>query len=276
MTAENENSEGLLSHLLELRGCLMRIVIALLILMFGIFPFSGTLYSWLAEPMINELSAATQGGSGDNKLVAIGVLSPFVIQITTSFFFAFWAGLPYVLYEVWKFVAPGLYRHEKRLILPLVVSSTLLFSLGMAFAYFLVFKVVFAFIAAMTPDGVSWTPDISEYFGFMIKIFLGFGLAFETPVAVYLLARTGVVDIETMRRARPYVIVGAFILAAIVTPPDVISQFMLAIPCWLLYELGLLLAPKQKAEGIAEADAAAAAEVAEVTDAAAGKTGEAQ
>lgn len=247
MSAEKKE-EGLLSHLLELRGCLMRILVALLLLMFGVFPFAGTLYSYLAAPLLEELARATQ----QTELVAIGVLSPFMIQITTAFFFAFWAGLPYVLYEVWRFVAPGLYQHEKRLILPLIVSSTLLFSAGMAFAYFLVFKVVFAFIATMTPDGVSWTPDISEYFGFMIKIFLGFGLAFETPVVVYLLARTGIVSVAAMRRARPYVIVGAFIVAAIVTPPDVISQFMLAIPCWLLFEAGLLLAPKTPPHEAAE------------------------
>lgn len=238
-----QHGEGLLSHLIELRGCLLRSVLALLVLMFAIFPFAGTLYSLLARPIIDELAAA----SGQEGLVAIGVLSPFVIQITTSFFFALWIGLPYVLYEIWRFVAPGLYQHEKRLVLPLIVSSTALFSIGIMFAYFLVFKVVFAFIATMTPEGVKWTPDISEYFSFMIKIFLGFGLAFETPVAVFILARSGIVDVETMRHARPYVIVGAFIVAAIVTPPDVISQFMLAIPCWLLYEIGLFLAPKRAA-----------------------------
>ncbi|MCH9705467.1 MAG: twin-arginine translocase subunit TatC [Proteobacteria bacterium] len=239
-TEATSSGEGLFSHLIELRNCLMRIVIALLLLMFSIFPFSGKLYSLLAQPMIDELAATAQ----KSELVAIGVLSPFIIQITTSFFFAFWIGLPYVLFEVWRFVAPGLYKHEKRLVLPLIVSSSLLFSLGMAFAYFLVFKVVFSFIAQMTPEGVNWTPDISEYFSFMIKIFLGFGLAFETPVVVYLLARCGIADVHSMRRARPYVIVGAFVLAAIITPPDVISQFMLAIPCWLLFEIGLLLAPK--------------------------------
>lgn len=236
--------EGLLSHLVELRGCLVRAVLALLLLMFAIFPFAGRLYSWLAQPLIDELAAAAGGG----QLIAIGVLSPFVIQITTAFFFAVWIGLPYILYEMWRFVAPGLYQSEKRLVLPLIVSGTVLFSLGMVFSYFLVFKVVFAFVAAMTPAGVDWTPDIGEYFSFMVKIFLGFGLAFETPVVVFMLARTGIVEVAAMRRARPYVIVGAFVVAAIVTPPDIISQFMLAIPCWLLYEIGLLFAPSGKKE----------------------------
>ena len=236
---DDSNHDGLVGHLIELRGSVVRSLAVLVVLMFALFPFAGNLYSWLAQPLLAELAGTSTG----TELLAIGVLSPFIIQITTSFFVAFCIGLPYVLYEIWRFVAPGLYQHEKRLILPLIVSSTLLFFIGMAFAYFLVFKVVFSFVANMTPDGVIWTPDISEYFSFTLKIFFGFGLAFETPVVVYLLAKSGIVDVATMRNARPYVIVGAFIVAAVVTPPDVISQFMLAIPCWLLYEIGLWLAP---------------------------------
>ena len=237
---DNPPQDSFLGHLLELRGCVVRSVVALLVLMFAAFPFAGDVYVWLSAPLTDEL--ANQG----QQLVAIGVLSPFIIQIMVSFLLALWAGMPYLLFEMWRFVAPGLYRNEKHLILPIIVSSVLLFSAGMAFAYFLVFKVVFKFIAAMTPDGVSWTPDIAEFLSFMIKIFIGFGVAFETPIVVYLLLRTGAVSIGTMRRARPYVIVGSFVVAAIITPPDILSQLLLAIPCWLLYELGMLLAPKPK------------------------------
>lgn len=233
---ETPLKDSLIGHLTELRGCLLRSVSVLLILMFAIFPFAGKLYSWLAKPLMEELI--------DGELIAVSVLGPFTVQITVAFFFAFWLGLPYLLYETWRFVAPGLYKNEKRLMLPLLVSGTLLFTIGMAFAYFLVFKAVFAFIAAIAPEGVKWTPDAGEYFSFMIKIFLGFGLAFETPVVVYILVRSGIVELETLRRARPYVIVGAFVVAALITPPDVLSQLMLAIPCAILYEIGLWLAPK--------------------------------
>lgn len=232
--------DSFLGHLVELRGCLLRAVAALVVLMFTAFPFANTVYQWLAAPIISELAKDGQ------QLIAIGVLSPFIIQISISFLLALWVGLPYVLFELWRFVAPGLYQNEKRLILPILISSFILFTAGMAFAYFLVFKVVFGFIATMAPDDVAWTPDIAEYLSFLVKVFVGFGLAFETPIVVFILLRTGVVSIEAMRRARPYVIVGAFIVAAIVTPPDVISQLMLAIPCWLLYELGMLLSPKPK------------------------------
>lgn len=251
-----EAEGGLLSHLVELRGCLLRSVIALLVAMFAIFPFAGKLYSWLALPLMEELA-------GEGELVAIGVLSPFIVQITTAFFFGFWLVLPYLWFEFWRFVAPGLYQNEKRLVLPLIVSATALFSAGMVFAYFLVFKVVFGFIAAVTPESVRWTPDIMEYFSFMVKIFLGFGLAFETPVAVFILAHTGIVGVEAMRRARPYVIVGAFIVAAIITPPDVVSQIMLALPCWLLFEVGLFFAPKNSRSEEADPPAEAATTPAE-------------
>lgn len=239
-TEANEETakDSLISHLLELRSCLVRALVALLAAVFLIFPFSDYLFTWLALPLLQELA-------GDGELLSISVLGPFVVRLTTSFFAAFWLTLPYLLYQAWRFVAPGLYQNEKSLLLPLLVSSTLLFSLGMAFAYFFVFKAVFGFIAAVAPESVNWTPDIAEYFSFLVKIFLGFGLAFETPVAVFILVRSGVVELETMRQARPWVIVGAFVVAAVITPPDVISQFMLAIPCWLLYEVGLLLAPKK-------------------------------
>ena len=245
---KEEKEGGFLSHLVELRGCLLRIIVVLLVLVFAFFPFAGDLYSLLALPLMQELASG--------QLISIGVIDPFIIQITTAFFFALWLGLPYLLYEIWRFVAPGLYQEEKKLLLPVIISGTLLFSLGVLFSYFLVFKVVFAFIAGITPESVQWTPDVRAYFGFIIKVFIGFGLAFETPVVVYILLRMGFVELETMKRARPYVIVGAFVVAAIVTPPDVISQIMLAIPCWLLYELGMLLAPKKSRRKVSEEESA--------------------
>lgn len=239
---DEESQEGLIGHLTELRSRLLRIIAALLLAFVAAFPFAGDLYSLLAAPLLAKLAPA----GGD--LIAIGVLTPFMVQLTTAFFAAFVVALPYMLFEIWKFVAPGLYAAEKRLIIPLVLSSTLLFFAGMVFAYFLVFEVVFGFIAAVTPEDVLWTPDISEFLAFAAALFLAFGAAFEMPVAVWLLVRSGAVSIEQLKKARPYVIVGAFVVAAILTPPDVISQLLLAIPCWLLFELGLFLAPKTPKE----------------------------
>ncbi|MGI9337315.1 MAG: twin-arginine translocase subunit TatC [Gammaproteobacteria bacterium] len=235
---EDDAKEGLLGHLTELRTRLLRIICALLAVFVAVFPFAGELYSLLAAPLLAKLSPG-----GD--LIAIGVLTPFMVQLTTAFFAAVVIALPYMFYEIWRFVAPGLYSGEKRLIAPLVISSTLLFFAGMVFAYFLVFEVVFGFIAAVTPEDVLWTPDISEFLAFAAALFLAFGAAFEMPVAVWLLVRSGAVTVEQLKKARPYIIVGAFVVAAIVTPPDVISQLLLAIPCWLLFELGLFLAPKK-------------------------------
>ncbi len=242
--------EGLIAHLTELRDRLLRVIGVLLLAFFCIFPFAGDLYSRLAAPLLAELSR-------EGNLVAIGVLSPFMVQLTTAFFAAFLLTLPHTLFQVWRFVAPGLYAGEQRLVLPLVVSSTLLFYIGMAFAYFLVFKVVFGFIAAVTPEAVLWTPDISAFFSFAVTIFIAFGAAFETPVAVWLLVRSGAVSAEDLKKARRYVIVGAFVVAAIFTPPDVVSQLLLAIPCWLLFELGLLVAPSPKKSEEAPPESAA-------------------
>lgn len=241
--------DGLLGHLAELRGCLLRCVVVLLTMVFGLLiPFGGVsvaavLVETLALPLTRTLAESTLPGG---TLISTGVLDPFLVQITTAALAAFLVGLPYFLFEAWRFVAPGLYRHEKKLVLPLVVSSTALFYLGMLFAYFLVFRTVFHFIALVSPAGVAWTPDIMRFFSFAITIFIAFGVAFETPVAVYLLVRSGLVEADTLRRARRYVIVGAFVIAAIFTPPDIISQLLLAIPCWLLFELGLFLAPSKK------------------------------
>ena len=238
--------DGLLSHLVVLRGCLLRCLSTILVLtVLFLIPVDGStvaghFYTTLAKPLSESLLPAGGG------LVSISIVGPFTVQVTTSVLAAFLLALPYVLFEVWRFIAPGLYAHEKKLVLPLIASSTGLFYLGMAFAYFMVFRVVFGFIAGIAPAGMIWTPDIQEFFSFAITIFIAFGAAFETPVAVYLLVRSGVVEADTLRRGRPYVIVGAFVVGAIFTPPDVISQLLLAVPCWLLFELGLLLAPKPK------------------------------
>ena len=232
-------AEGFIGHLVELRTRLLRSLSAVLIVFLAAIPFAGEIYEILAAPLLAKLP---ESGS----LIAVGAVSPFFVPMKAAFFLAACVAMPYVLHEIWRFVAPGLYKNEKILALPLLFSSAMLFYTGVAFAYFLVFHVVFGFIASIAPDAVSWTPDINELFGFMLALFFAFGLAFEVPVAVFILARAGVVELEDLKKARPYVIVGAFVVAAIFTPPDVISQLLLAIPCCLLYEIGLLVAPKRK------------------------------
>ncbi len=175
-------------------------------------------------------------------MIATDVTTPFFVPMKVTMMVAFVLALPNTLYQVWAFVAPGLYAHEKRLIVPLIASSVLLFILGMAFAYFLVFPVVFGFMSSVTPEGVSMMTDIDNYLSFVLGMFIAFGITFEVPVVVVLLVRFGIVDIAKLKEARPYVIVGAFIVAAVVTPPDVLSQVMLAVPLWLLFELGVVLA----------------------------------
>jgi sec-independent protein translocase protein TatC len=230
--------DGFISHLIELRSRVVKAVLAIavmfVIVAFG-WPGSQEIYSIFAKPM---LAALPQGG----QMIATDVVGVFLVPIKVAALLGFVLALPVVLYQLWAFVAPGLYTHEKRLVLPLVIASFLLFLIGMAFAYLLVFPVIFAFMSAVAPEGVAWMTDIEKYFSFALTIFFAFGLTFEVPVVVIVLVRMGVVSIEKLKSARPYVIVGAFIVAAIFTPPDVISQFMLAVPLWLLYELGILLA----------------------------------
>ena len=229
--------DGFISHLIELRSRVVKAVLAVavvfVIVAFG-WPGSQKIYSIFAEPM---LAALPQGG----QMIATDVVGVFLVPIKVAALLAFVIALPVVLYQLWAFVAPGLYTHEKRLMLPLVIASFLLFLMGMAFAYVLVFPVVFAFMSAVAPEGVAWMTDIEKYFSFALTTFFAFGLTFEVPVVVIVLVRMGIVSIEKLKSARPYVIVGAFIVAAVFTPPDVVSQFMLAVPLWLLYELGILL-----------------------------------
>lgn len=208
-----------------------------------LFPWASELYDVLAYPMMSTLP---QG----SKMIATGVITPFLIPVKVAMMVAFIAVLPFVLYQAWAFVAPGLYTHEKKLVLPIVVASTVLFLLGIAFCYFFVFGVVFDFVHKIAPASITVAPDIEQYLNFVLTMFLAFGVTFEVPIVVILLARFGVVTLEQLRGIRPYFIVGAFVVAAVVTPPDVISQLLLAIPMCLLYELGLFLArfvakPKQ-------------------------------
>lgn len=200
-----------------------------------LFPWASELYDVLAYPMMSTLP---QG----SKMIATGVITPFLIPVKVAMMVAFIAVLPFVLYQAWAFVAPGLYTHEKKLVLPIVVASTVLFLLGIAFCYFFVFGVVFDFVHKIAPASITVAPDIEQYLNFVLTMFLAFGVTFEVPIVVILLARFGVVTLEQLRGIRPYFIVGAFVVAAIVTPPDVISQLLLAIPMCLLYELGLFLA----------------------------------
>lgn len=233
----SEAQESFMSHLIELRQRLVRTVGVVLVLFVALFvwPGSGYIYDLLAAPL---MSALPQGA----KMIATGVITPFMVPVKVTALAAFLIALPYVLYQAWAFVAPGLYEHEKRLALPLVVGSTVLFFAGIAFCYYFVFGKVFAFIHDFAPKSITPAPDIEAYFSFVITMFLAFGVTFEIPIVVILLVRMGLVPIEKLRDARPYVIVGAFVVAAVVTPPDVLSQFMLAVPMCLLYEAGLIMA----------------------------------
>jgi sec-independent protein translocase protein TatC len=229
-------AEGtLISHLLELRDRLVRAVFGVLLLFVPAAIFRNELFSLLAKPLMQSLPEGSTP-------IATEVLSPFLAPIKLAFFIALFAAMPWVLYQIWAFVAPGLYRKEKRFGVPLLVSAIVLFYVGMAFAYFFVFPMAFNFLAHAGPEEVQVTPDINKYLGFVLMTFFAFGLAFEMPVVVVLLVLTGLVSAEKLRNARGYVIIGVFVAAAILTPPDPLSQIMMAIPMWLLFEGGLLMA----------------------------------
>lgn len=229
-------AEGtLISHLLELRDRLVRAVLGVLILFVPAAIFRNELFSLLADPLMKSLP---EGSSP----IATEVLSPFLAPVKLAFFVALFAAMPWVLYQVWAFVAPGLYRKEKRFAIPLLVSSIVLFYVGMAFAYFFVFPMAFQFLTHAGPEEIMVTPDINKYLSFVLATFFAFGIAFEVPVVVMLLALTGMVPVEKLARARGYVVIGVFVAAAVLTPPDPLSQVMMAIPMWLLFEGGLLMA----------------------------------
>jgi sec-independent protein translocase protein TatC len=230
------DQESFISHLVELRQRLVRAVgavLALFVVLF-LYPGSGAIYDYLALPLMNALPEGA-------KMIATGVITPFMVPVKVTALVGFMIALPYVLYQAWAFVAPGLYEHEKKLAAPLIVASSVLFFIGVAFCYFFVFGKVFAFIHDFAPKSITPAPDIEAYFSFVITMFLAFGITFEIPIVVIVLVRMGLVTVEKLREARPYVVVGAFVIAAVVTPPDVLSQFMLAVPMCLLYEAGVFL-----------------------------------
>jgi sec-independent protein translocase protein TatC len=224
-----------ISHLIELRDRLLRMLIAVGVVFVILFPFASELYDLLAYPMMRALPEGS-------KMIATGVVAPFLIPVKVAAMVAFAVALPYVLYQVWAFVAPGLYAHERRLVVPLVFASTVLFFVGVAFCYFFVFGVVFDFVYKIAPRSISVAPDIENYLNFVITLFLAFGVTFEVPIAVLILVRMGAVTIEQLTNIRPYFIVGSFVIAAIVTPPDVLSQLLLAVPMCVLYEVGIIAA----------------------------------
>lgn len=228
----DEAEQPLLYHLIELRDRLLRVVLVVAVVFVVLIPFSNTLFTLLSGPLLAHMP---EGGS----MIAIEVASPFLIPFKLTLFLALFIAIPYVLYQLWSFVAPGLYRHERRLVVPLLASSTVLFYTGATFAYFVVFPLVFAFFTAAAPEGVSVMTDISRYLDFVLTLFFAFGAAFEVPVVTVLLVWTGMTTQAALREKRPYVIVGAFVLGMLLTPPDVISQTLLAVPVWLLFELGL-------------------------------------
>lgn len=220
-------------HLVELRDRLLRIVLAVLCFLIVLFPFANDLYAILAEPLLRHLPEGT-------SMIATQVASPFLTPFKLSIVLSIFLAMPVILYQVWAFVAPGLYRHERRLVFPLMVTSSILFYLGMAFAYFVVFPLMFAFFQAVAPEGVAIMTDITAYLDFVLKIFFAFGIAFEVPIATILLVWTGFTTPAALSAKRPYIIVGAFVLGMMLTPPDIISQTLLALPMWLLFELGVI------------------------------------
>ncbi len=246
----SQTEESFISHLIEMRDRLLRAVLAIVIIFVCLFPWAQDLYALLAQPM---LAALPKGG----QMIATDVTTPFFVPIKVTMMAAFLLALPWVFYQVWAFVAPGLYQHEKRLGAPLVIASVILFLLGMAFAYFLVFPVVFGFVVGVAPVGVAVMTDIGKYLDFVMTLFMAFGITFEVPVAVVLLVKMNMVSVAKLREIRPYVIVGAFVIGAIFTPPDIISQFMLAVPLWVLYEAGIIVAAlisKPRPESESESD----------------------
>jgi len=233
--ADEGAQETFISHLVELRDRLLRAIIAVVVVLLALFPWAKDIYAILAKPLLAVLPHGA-------TMIATDVTGTFLVPLKVTAMAAFVVALPYVLWQAWAFVAPGLYHHEKRLALPVIVSSVIFFLIGMAFAYFLVFPIAFGFFAGYAPAGVQMMTDIDKYLSFVMTMFIAFGLTFEVPVIVIVLVRLSIVSIDKLNAARPYVVVGAFVLGAIFTPPDVVSQLMLAVPLWVLYELGIVLA----------------------------------
>lgn len=228
-----DTEQPLISHLFELRNRLLRIVLCVLLVFLGLTPYANKIYTYVAGPLLQHLPDTS-------TMIAIDVAAPFLTPFKLALVVSIVISMPVILYQLWAFVAPGLYRNERRLILPLLISSTLLFYLGMAFAYYIVFPLVFGFLTATAPEGVAVMTDITKYLDFVMTLFIAFGLSFEVPIATILLVWVGVATPKKLSQMRPYVIVAAFIIGMFLTPPDAISQTLLAIPIWILFELGLL------------------------------------
>ena len=232
-----DGEQPFISHLIELRVRLLRCIFFVLVIFSILFYFANDIYSFLAAPLLDQLTS-------NSSMIATEVAAPFLAPLKLTLFVALFLAMPFLLYQVWAFVAPGLYKNEQRFALPLFVSSIFLFYLGIAFAYFIVFPLLFGFLTTIAPEGVTVMTDISRYLDFVLKLFLAFGLAFEVPVATILFVWAGFTTVESLKKSRPYIIVCAFVLGMLLTPPDIISQVLLAVPIWFLFELGLLLSSR--------------------------------
>jgi len=253
---EEKLAEGtLLSHLIELRTRLMRALIAVIVIFVGLVPFAQEIFEFMSRPIRDALPEGS-------AMIVTGMATPFLTPFKTTLFVALFAAMPVVLYQAWAFVAPGLYRKERHFAVPLLVSSILLFYAGVAFAYFVVFRLVFTFFIAVTPDGVQNAPDIDQYLGFILRIFFAFGLAFEVPIATFMLVWSKLVSLATLSKARPYVFLGSFVAGMFLTPPDAISQTLLAVPIYILYESGLLMSRIMLRERLTQDEESAAADAA--------------
>lgn len=230
-----DQPQTLVEHLIELRDRLLRAMLAVLIIFLGIFYFSREIYALVALPLTNALPEGT-------SMIATEVASPFLVPFKLSLYVSIFIAMPVILHQMWAFIAPGLYKHEKKLAIPLLVSSVLLFYLGASFAYFVVFPLIFNFFTAIAPEGVAIATDIGRYLDFVMKLFLAFGLAFELPIAIVLMVKTGITTVASLKEKRPYIVVGCFVVGMLLTPPDIISQTLLALPMWLLFEIGLIFA----------------------------------
>lgn len=230
-----EHPQPLITHLLELRSRILRTVAVIGVLFLALFYFSRTLYTFIAKPLVHAMPEGS-------TMIATEVASPFLVPFKLTLYVSIFLAVPYILHQAWAFIAPGLYRREKRLALPLLTSSILLFYLGTAFAYFVVFPLIFAFFTSVAPEGVAVATDISSYLDFVMKLFLAFGVAFELPIAIILMVWSGATTVAALRQKRPYIILGCFIIGMFLTPPDIFSQTLLALPMWALFELGLVIA----------------------------------
>ncbi len=229
-----DQEQSLVSHLVELRSRLLKAVFSVLILVVVMFPFAGEIYTLIAKPVLDNLSQGTE-------MIATGVLSPFLTPFKMVIILAVIISMPIIIYQIWAFVAPGLYKSEKRVALPILISSIVLFYLGCAFAFFVVFPILFVFLPSIAPEGVTYMPDITNYLDTVVRLFFAFGLAFEIPIAVIMLISMGVTSADKLARSRPYVVIGILVVAMLITPPDPSSQVLLAIPMWILFEFGLIM-----------------------------------